>query len=107
MALTTVMPGDIIALAVKLHRKGSTRNRHVIVPARAVINHAADRGWCSHIRVKQFKAPKPKRTARGREWHDAFIAQADRDGIPHLSAALLFMAQTGGRVSEAAVGGVS
>ena len=30
-----------------------------------------------------------------------FCRQADRDGLPHLSALVMFMAQTGARVSEA------
>ncbi len=103
-ALTTITPGDIIAMAVALYpnASGATRNRQAITPARAVINHAADRAWCPPLRVRQFATIKPKRTARGRDWHEAFMEQADSDGLYHLSAALLFMAQTGARVSEAA-----
>lgn len=103
-ALTTITPGDIIAMAVGLYpnASGATRNRQAITPARAVINHAADRAWCPPLRVRQFATIKPKRTARGRDWHDAFMEQADSDGLYHLSAALLFMVQTGARVSEAA-----
>jgi len=81
---------------------GATRNREAITPARAVINHASGRDWCAPLRVRQFATVKPRRSARGRYWHDAFMKQADSDGLYHLSAALLFMAQTGARVSEAA-----
>ena len=59
------------------------------------------------ICVKRMKPPcvriwpkveRPKRVTVERGWIDAFLAQADRDGLPHLAAAVLFpaaaMAQT-------------
>ena len=78
-ALTTITSGDIIELAVKLYpnASGATRNRQAITPARAVIIHASERAWCAPLRVRQFATVKPRRTARGREWHDTFMEQAD------------------------------
>lgn len=82
--------------------KNATRNRQAIVPAVAIINHAAERGWCHRIAVKLFPTEKPRRRAADRAWLDAFMAQADKDGLHHLAAAVLFMWQTGARVSETA-----
>jgi len=82
--------------------KNATRNRQAIVPAVAIINHAAERGWCHRIAVKLFPTEKPRRRAADRAWLDAFMAQADKDSLPRLSAAVLFMWQTGARVSEVA-----
>ncbi len=102
--LGTIKPEEIRQAARLLgsHQKASTRNRQVIVPCCAVINHAADAGWCPKISVARFPVDKPRRVTVDRAWVDAFLVQADRDGLPHLAAAMLFMWQTGTRVSETA-----
>lgn len=102
--LGTIKPGEITKAARELYplAKPGTRNRHVIAPMRAVINHAASLGWCSSIMVENFETTKVRRIAVDRDWIDAFLAQADADGLPHLSAAILFMWQNGPRVSEVA-----
>lgn len=102
-ALASIRPGEIadVARAVYPGCKPATWNRQAIVPARAVINHAADRGWCAPIRVKSFPVAKVRRRAVDRSWIDAFLAQADADRLPHLAVAVLFMYQTGTRVGEA------
>ena len=102
--LGTIKPGELrsAAQAIKPNGKGSTKNRQVLIPARAIINHAATLGWCPPIKVVSFPANKPKRIAVGREWIDRFLAQADADGLHHLAAGVLLMWQTGVRVSEAA-----
>lgn len=102
--LGTIRPEEIRQAARQLGQgsKASTRNRQFIVPACAVINHAADAGWCPKISVSRFPVEKPRRVTVGRDWIDAFLAQADRDDLPHLAAAMLFMWQTGARVSETA-----
>lgn len=101
--LGTIKPEEIRLAARELgpDKKASTRNRQVIVPACAVINHAAQAGWCAKISVSRFPVEKPRRESVGRDWIDAFLGRADRDGLPHLAAAMLFMWQTGTRVSEA------
>ncbi|KQT54584.1 hypothetical protein ASG43_03090 [Aureimonas sp. Leaf454] len=101
--LSKIKPGDITAAARKLKpdANAATRNRQVITPTRAIINHAANLGWCPMIRVKHFKVETSRRVSVERSWIDAFVAQADADGLPHLSAIVLMMFQTGTRVSEA------
>lgn len=102
--LGKIKPGDLRDMAFSLypHASPATRNRQAIIPARAVINHGADRGWCSPVRVKLFDVEKSrKHKPVDREWIDAFMAEADRRKLPHLSAIVLFMHQTGARVAEA------
>lgn len=98
--LADIMPGDLKALALKLypHAKGNTRNRSVIGPARAVINHAAELGLCVHMRVRGFKSPKVIRTAVDREWIDAVRAHAIN---PYIAAFVLFCFTTAARAGEA------
>lgn len=102
--LGKIKPGDIRDMALTLypHASPATRNRQALIPARAVINHGADRGWCPPIRVKLFEVEKSrKHKPVDRTWIDAFMAEADRRKLPHLSAIVLFMHQTGARVAEA------
>ncbi|HWU19337.1 MAG TPA: tyrosine-type recombinase/integrase [Devosia sp.] len=83
-------------------RAPATKNRQAIVPARAVIMYAHHLGWCGAISVEQFKVPKSKKHKPAtREWLDKFMAEADRRKLPHLSCLVLFMHQTGTRISEA------
>lgn len=103
-AIGSIKPGEIRAMALALYPKAAavTRNRQAIVPARAVINHAHDLGWCGPIKVQQFETLKSrKHKPVDRAWLDAFMAEADRSKLPHLSAIVLFMHQTAARVSEA------
>jgi len=106
--LAEIQPGDVIKAAIELYPTASaaTRNRQVITPARAVINHAAELGWCAPIRVKRFRERKPQRVAVDRRWIDRFMAAAMQPGgrrvpKPHLAALALFMFTTGARISEA------
>lgn len=75
----------------------STRNRQVITPARAVINNAADSGYCSHIRVKRFKENKTIRPAGNKDWLRAFKLSAV---TPGLAAMAQFMFETGTRIGD-------
>lgn len=103
-SIGTIKPGEIRQMAIALYPNGAprTRNRQGIAPARAVINHAHDLGWCGHIKVKQFETTKSvKHKPVDRTWLDKFIAESDRRKLPHLSALVLFMNQTGTRVAEA------
>ncbi|GLQ36699.1 prophage integrase IntD [Rhizobium albus] len=102
-AIGTIKPGEIRSAAIKLYptAAAATRNRQAIIPARAVINHAHDLGWCGPIKVKMFDVAKSrKHKPVDRAWLDAFMAQADADKLWHLSALVLFMNQTAARVSE-------
>lgn len=103
-ALATIKPADVREAALKIYPRGAavTRNRQGIVPASAVINHGHQRGWCGAIRVKLFEAARSrKHKPVDRAWLNAFMAEADKSRLPHLSALVLFMHQTGARVSEA------
>lgn len=100
----SIKPAEIRAAAMALYPKAgpSTRNRQGIVPARSVIMHAHDLGWCGAVTVRQFDVPKSrKHKPVTRAWLDKFMAEADKSKLPHLSSLVLFMHQTGARVSEA------
>lgn len=103
-SIGSITPGEVRAMATALFPNGgpATRNRQALVPVRAVINHAHQMGWCPAVSVRQFEVPRSRRHEPvDQAWLDAFMAQADRDSLPHLSALVLFMHQTAARVSEA------
>lgn len=80
------------------HAKNSTRNRQVIVPCQAVINHCADLSLCPPLRMKRFKVDAKVKQPVTQEWIDAFVRHATRADIGVLA---LFMFGTGARISEA------
>lgn len=103
-AVGSIKPAEIRQMAISIYPSAAprTRNRQAVAPARAIVNHAHDLGWCGHIKVKQFEVQKSiKHKPVDREWIDAFLAEADKSNLHHLSALVLFMNQTGTRVSEA------
>lgn len=91
--------GAIRQSAIKLYpkAKGATRNRQVIVPTQAIINHAATLDWCSPIKVKRFNVDAKTKAPATQEWVEAFAAHAS----PHLAALCYFMFGTGARIGEA------
>ena len=98
--LKDIKPGHIRDLAQQLKpkAKAATRNRHVIVPARSVINFGAERGLCAAMRVKGFKEAAVEKQAIDRAWLDKFRANA----VHHRLATLaLFNFTTGARIGEA------
>lgn len=102
--LTSIVPFDVKQLALALYDKqtNATRNRQVIMPVRAVFYHAYERGWGPLIRLRNFKEDPPKRKkAATPAWLHAFVRQCAKDRLHHLAALVLFMAQTGARISEA------
>lgn len=94
-----IQPGEIqdAARAIYKSRKPATWNRNAITPAQAVINFAAERGWCHPLRVPRFKAEKVERKAATEEWLRAFMEHAPEN----IAALALFMFTTGARISEA------
>lgn len=94
-----ITQGAIRKSALSLYPKASaaTRNRQVIVPTQAIINHAAESELCPHIRVKRYKIETKIKTPVTMEWVEAFVKHAK----PHLGGLALFMFLTGARVSEA------
>lgn len=102
--LVTIFPFDLKQMALTLYPKAlnATRNRQAITPARAVILHGYERGWCNLIRIRKLREQPPKRKKPASvTWLHAFTRQCQKDGLPHLAALVLFMAQTAARVSEA------
>ena len=104
--IAEIVPWDVRQMAMTIypdpHYQNSTRNRQALTPTRAVMMHAYERGWCPLIRLKRFKVPERKRkTPASHGWMQVFMRQCDRDSLPHLAALVLFMSQTGARISEA------
>lgn len=77
--------------------KGATRNRQVIVPTQAIINHAANLGWCSPMKVKRFPVEVTVKQIIDVNWAETFAAHAS----PHLGALCIFMLATGARIGQA------
>lgn len=92
--------GSIRQAAVDLYpgAKNSTRNRQVIVPTLAVINHCAELNLCQSMRMKRFKVDTKIKKPVTLEWINAFRANADRLDVGVLA---LFLFATGARISEA------
>jgi integrase len=101
--IATIKPVDVRAAAdeLKPQAMGSTKNRQVIGPVRAIINHAADLGLGSPIKVPQFATVKPIRRAVDPDWIHKFRRAAQDRGLPHLASLCLFMFETGARIGEA------
>ena len=98
--IKSINAGAIRASATVLYPTAgpATRNRQVIVPTQAVINHAAEHELCSHIRVKRFSVVKKEKTPATWEWVHAFMQAAIK---PNLAGLACFMYLTGARISQA------
>ena len=94
-----ITQASIREMAMELygHCSGASRNRLAIVPARAVINHAAASKKCSPLRVELFKVETAEKDYATLEWVQAFRKEAS----PQLGGFALFMFLTGARPSEA------
>lgn len=97
--VSKVTAGAIKKSALTLYPSAgnATRNRQVIVPTQAAINHAAELEWCSPIRVKRFPIVEKIKKPADLAWVLAFQAASS----PHLGALCLFMFATGARIGEA------
>lgn len=76
---------------------GAYRNRAVLVPTQAVINHCAELEMCAPLKVSRF--PEPKKTKEPATWR--WVQQFMEHSSPHLGALACFMFLTGARISEA------
>jgi integrase len=94
-----ITPGAIRQSAVTLYpdATGATRNRQVIVPTQAIINHAAESELCQRIMVKRFPVETKVRRPATWAWVQAFMSASS----PHLGAVACFMYLTGARITEA------
>lgn len=98
-AVKDITRGAIRQSAIVLYpnAKAATRNRQVIVPTMAIINHAAELELCPPIRVKRFPVEMKEREPATWEWVKAFMGA----GSARIGALACFMFLTGARVSEA------
>jgi integrase len=92
-------PGAIRQSAVDIYpnSNGATRNRQVITPTQAVINHCAELELCPPIRIKRFRFEKKIKKPVTLEWLDTFCAHAR----PLNVALATCMFATACRISEA------
>lgn len=95
-----ITPDTIRRAAVELYpgKSGATWNRQVVTPARAIINYAAECGYCPHIRVRRFPEAVSKRKAGDGQWLQKFRRACLQ---PNLAALARFMFETGARIGEA------
>lgn len=95
-----ITPAEIRRSAAELYpgRSPATWNRQVVTPTRAIINYAAECGYCPFIRVKRFPEPVSRRKAGDRLWLAKFRAACH---APNLAALARFMFETGARIGEA------
>jgi integrase len=91
--------GAIRQSAIEIYPEASpaTRNRQVITPTRAIINHCAELELCPPIRVRKFKFEQKIKKPVLLDWLDAFCAHAR----PISAALATFMFATACRISEA------
>jgi integrase len=85
------------AIDIYPHAGPATRNRQVITPTRAVINHCAELEMCPPIRVRKFKFEQKIKKPVLIDWLDTFCAHAR----PIIAALATFMFATACRISEA------
>ena len=94
-----ITEGAINSMAKELYPNctGASLNRLVIVPAQAVINHAAKSKLCTAIKVERYKVDAKVKEPATLEWVNNFRREAG----PHVGAMALFMYLTGARIGEA------
>lgn len=93
-----ITKGTLKRAALFLHpgATGATRNRAVIVPTSAVINHCAELDMCPPFKASRFPEINKTKEPATWDWIKAFMARAS----PHLGALACFMFMTGARVGE-------
>jgi integrase len=98
--IADISTGSIRQAGIDLYpnAKNSTRNRQVIVPMLAVINHCAELQLCPPLRMKRFKVDTKIKKPVTLEWINAFEAHCER---PDVRALAVFLYATGARISEA------
>jgi integrase len=84
-------------LLLKPDAKPSTYLRQIVTPLRAILRHAADRGWCDTPRIATPKTP-------GGRTRYLLLDEAERlidVAAPHLQPLIVFLIGTGARMAEA------
>ena len=97
--VNSMTAGAIRQSAIDIHPNdtGATRNRQVITPTQAIINHCAELDLCAPVRVRRFDVEQKIKQPVTLEWINAFCAAAD----PETAALAIFLFATGCRISEA------
>lgn len=93
-------PGALKQCAIDLYpdASGATRNRQVLTPLMAIINHSAELELCPYIRIKKrFEYEAAIKRPVTLQWLDHFCAHAE----PLCAALAIFMFATGCRISDA------
>lgn len=93
-----ITPGAIRQSAIDIHpdASGATRNRQVITPTQAIINHCAGLDLCAPVRVKRFKFTAKIKKPVTLDWLNTFCDHAR----PIVKALLLDMFATACRFNE-------
>lgn len=76
----------------------ATQLRNLVTPLRAVLNHAARRGWCE---APRFEVPKARAAGRTRYLTPAEAERLVAAAAAHLAPLLVFLIGTGARLAEA------
>jgi integrase len=82
---------------LKPDAKPSTYLRQIVTPLRAILRHAADRGWCNTPRIATPKTPGGRTRYLLPGEAERLIAVA----APHLRPLVAFLIGTGARMAEA------
>lgn len=100
MKVKDMNPGLIRQSAVDIHPKdsGATRNRQVLTPTLAIVNHCAELGHCNFMRIKRFEFEEEIKAPVTLPWLDTFCAYAV---TPMIRALAVYMFSTGRRISDA------
>jgi integrase len=90
--------GAIRQSAIDIHPNdsGATRNRQVITPTQAIINHCADLELCAPIRIKRFRFIEQTKKPVTFDWLNSFCDHAR----PVIKALVLDMFATACRFNE-------
>jgi integrase len=98
--LNDITQADLVDAARRLFsdQAPATLNREALRPAAAILHYAESCGWCSWLRVRLFKEPKPRTRALSQEAATALIANATD---PDLHRLLLWLFRQGDRISDA------
>ena len=84
-------------LLLKPDAKPATYLRQIVTPLRAILRHAADRGWCDTPRIATPKTPSGRTRYLLPDEAERLIAAA----APHLKPLIIFLLGTGARMAEA------
>jgi len=85
------------ARAIYPNCKAATVNRQVYTPMTAILNLAAENGWCAPPKFRRPKIEKPEMKAASAEWFEALFPELPAK----LVALLALMATTGIRTTNA------